>query len=100
MRRHHACVDRPRLRAFEREALGTARGGLDARERRGIVPAPLGMPHVIRAAGDAALGPGIDDVDPQRVVDPEMRMQRVRWAPRTKSHAAYAHVASGALAHR
>ena len=38
------------------------------------------MPDVIGAAGDAALGPHIDDIDPHGVMDAEVRMQRVRRA--------------------
>src|SRR5687767_9342323 len=100
MRLGGAGTDRPRRRAFERPALGTAGGCFDARQWRGVVPLAFRMPDVIGAADHAALRPGVDDFDAYRVMNAEMRVERVRRAPRTESHAANADVAAGDATHR
>ena len=52
-----------------------------------VVVAAAGMRDVIRAAADRALRPAIDEIEVQRRLHADRRMQRGRGTPRTKAHA-------------
>src|SRR5688572_7312288 len=56
-------LDGPRGVAFAREALRSARGGFEGRERRVVEAATLGMPHVMGAGAERTPRPGVDDVE-------------------------------------
>ena len=92
--------DGPGQGALAGEALRAPRRRLEARERLCVVAAALGMPDVVRAGRDATLRPPIDDLDRERVMDSEVRMERMRRAPRAELDPGDADIAARALAHR
>src|SRR5580692_1850765 len=69
VRRGRAPDGRVKHGAVEGEALGPARRGLEARERRLLVAATLGMPYVVRARARRALPPRVQHVESERMVD-------------------------------
>ena len=73
----------------DREALRAARGGLEARERRRVERAALGVPDVVGAGAERAPAPGVDHVEAERVVDAEVRRAGVRRRPGAEAHAAH-----------
>ena len=55
------------------EALGAAGGGLEGRQGRLVEGAAVGVPDVVGAGAEGAVGPGVDEVEAQRVVDADLR---------------------------
>ena len=58
------------------EARKPARLGLVAVDREGVVAAPARMGDVIDAAAERAAGPGVEDVEGQRRIHRQHRVQR------------------------
>ena len=69
------------------EAGQPARLGLVAVDGEGIVVAPARMGHVIDAAADRAVRPGVEDVKGQRRIDRHHRVHRGCGLPRLETHA-------------
>ena len=61
--------------------------GLVGVDREGVVVAPARMRDVVLAAAERALHPGVDQVEGQRRVHADRRVQRRRRAPGAVAHA-------------
>jgi len=64
------------------EARKTARFGLEAVDRKGLVVAPARMGDMIDATAERAAIPAIDDVEGQRRMNRYRRMQTIGRLPR------------------
>jgi hypothetical protein len=86
--RRAAGAHRPGQRALVGEALGAAGGRLEAGQRLAVEAAALGVPDVVGGAAEAAVGPAVDDVDADRVVDAQVGLQAVGRRPGAEAEAA------------
>ena len=79
------------------EARDAARLGFVGIYREGVVTAPAGMGDMIGAAADRASAPGVDQVEHQRRIHADRRVQRRRRVPSAVAHTAhkFTHLAGG-----
>src|SRR5258708_12517613 len=69
-------------------------------DRQGLVVASAGMDNVVDAAPERAAAPAIENVEGERGVAVDGRMQRRRQLPRLETHAGDVFPAPAALPHR
>ena len=73
--------------AVRPESSVAARFGFVGVYRKGVVVAATGMRDVVSATAQRTRGPCIDEIENERRLHTDRRMQRRRWIPRTKAHA-------------